>query len=57
MRAKSELHGIDNKFGIAARPERVLFAIFFMYFNFDFVFVYLFTFSLVNSNTEILTSL
>lgn len=44
MRAKSELHGIDNKYGIAARPERVLFAIFFMYFNFDFVFVYLFTF-------------
>jgi CDP-diacylglycerol--glycerol-3-phosphate 3-phosphatidyltransferase len=42
LRAKSEVHGIDNKVGIAARPERVLFAVFYMYFQFSFNFVYLF---------------
>src|SRR5210317_906727 len=32
IRAKSEVHNIENKVGLAARPERVLFAVFFMYF-------------------------
>lgn len=42
LRAKSEIHNIDNKVGIAARPERVLFAVFYMYFQFSFVYVYIF---------------
>ena len=42
IRAKSEIYGFDNKVGLAARPERVLFAVFFMYFEFSFNFVYLF---------------
>ena len=36
------LFNIDNKVGIAARPERVLFAVFYMYFQFSFVYVYIF---------------
>jgi phosphatidylglycerophosphate synthase len=36
------IFSIDNKVGIAARPERVLFAVFYMYFQFSFNFVYLF---------------
>ena len=42
LRAKSEIHNIENKIGLAARPERVLFAVFYMYFEFSFNFVYLF---------------
>lgn len=42
IRAKSEVHSIDNKVGLAARPERVLFAVFFMYFEFSFNYVYIF---------------
>jgi phosphatidylglycerophosphate synthase len=42
MRAKSEFYGLQNKKGIAARPERVIFAVLFMFFNFSFVYVYIF---------------
>ena len=42
LRAKSEIHNIENKVGLAARPERVLFAVFYMYFEFSFNFVYIF---------------
>ena len=42
IRAKSEVHNIENKVGLAARPERVLFAVFFMYFEFSFIYVYIF---------------
>ncbi len=42
IRAKSEIYNIDNKVGLAARPERVLFAVFYMYFQFSFVYVYIF---------------
>ena len=42
LRAKSEIHNIENKVGLAARPERVLFAVFYMYFEFSFNFVYVF---------------
>lgn len=42
LRAKSEVHNIDNKIGLAARPERVLFAVFYMYFQFSFLYVYIF---------------
>ena len=42
MRAKSEYYGLLNKKGLAARPERVIFAVLFMYFNFNFIFVYIF---------------
>lgn len=42
IRAKSEVHNIENKVGLAARPERVLFAVFFMYFEFSFTYVYIF---------------
>jgi archaetidylinositol phosphate synthase len=42
LRAKSEVHDIENKVGLAARPERVLFAVFYMYFQFSFSFVYIF---------------
>jgi len=44
MRAKSEFYGLSNKKGIAARPERVIFAVLFMFFNFNFIFVYIFAF-------------
>ena len=42
IRAKSEVHNIENKVGLAARPERVLLAVFFMYFEFSFIYVYIF---------------
>ena len=42
MRAKSEFYGLENKKGIAARPERVIFAVLFMFFNFSFNYVYIF---------------
>ena len=42
LRARGESLGIDNKVGIAARPERVIFAVLYMYFDFSFNFVYLF---------------
>ena len=42
MRAKSEYFGLQNKKGIAARPERVIFAVLFMFFNFNFIYVYIF---------------
>ena len=44
LRAKSEIHNIENKVGLAARPERVLFAVFYMYFEFSFNFVYILIF-------------
>ena len=42
MRAKSEYFGLQNKKGLAARPERVIFAVLFMYFDFNFLYVYIF---------------
>ena len=42
MRAKSESYGLENKKGIAARPERVIFAVLFMFFDFHFLYVYIF---------------
>ena len=42
MRAKSEYFGLQNKKGLAARPERVIFAVLFMFFNFNFIYVYIF---------------
>ena len=44
MRAKSELYGLENKKGIASRPERVIFAVLFMFFNLDFAYLYVFAF-------------
>ena len=43
IRAKSESYGITNKAGITARPERVIFAVIFMFFNLDYVFMYIFS--------------
>ena len=42
MRAKSESYGLENKKGLAARPERVIFAVLFMFFDFHFLYVYIF---------------
>ncbi len=42
LRAKGESFNIDNKSGITQRPERVIFAVLYMYFDFSFNFVYLF---------------
>ena len=42
IRAKSESYGITNKAGITARPERVIFAVLFMFFDFNFLYVYIF---------------
>tara|TARA_B100001121_G_C18449635_1_gene507851 strand:+ start:66 stop:638 length:573 start_codon:yes stop_codon:yes gene_type:complete len=42
MRAKSEYYGLLNKKGLAARPERVIFAVLFMFFDFNFSYVYIF---------------
>jgi phosphatidylglycerophosphate synthase len=42
LRAKGESHNIDNKIGITPRPERVIFAVLYMYFEFSFTFVYIF---------------
>ena len=42
LRARGETLGIDNKVGIAARPERVIFAVIYMLFEYLFiVFIYL----------------
>ena len=43
MRAKSESYGLENKKGIAARPERVIFAVIYMLFSLPFTVVYFFT--------------
>ena len=42
LRAKGDSFNIDNKSGITQRPERVIFAVLYMYFDFSFNFVYLF---------------
>ena len=42
MRAKSEYFGLQNKKGLAARPERVIFAVLYMFFDFNFLYVYIF---------------
>ncbi len=42
LRAKGESLNIDNKEGITQRPERVIFAVLYMYFNFPFIYVYIF---------------
>ena len=42
MRAKSEYFGLQNKKGLAARPERVIFAVLFMFLDFNFIYVYIF---------------
>ena len=46
LRARGETLGIDNKVGIAARPERVIFAVIFMLFELPFYSIYIFTFIL-----------
>ena len=38
MRAKSEYFGLQNKKGLAARPERVIFAVLYMFFDFNFLY-------------------
>ena len=43
LRARGEALGINNKVGIAARPERVIFAVIYMLFSLPFEFVYIFT--------------
>ena len=43
MRAKSEYFGLQNKKGLAARPERVIFAVIYMLFSLPFTAVYIFT--------------
>lgn len=42
LRAKGESFNIDNKAGITQRPERVIFAVLYMYFEFSFLYVYIF---------------
>jgi len=43
IRAKSESYGITNKAGLTARPERVIFAVIFMFFRFRLcIYVYIF---------------
>jgi len=42
LRAKGETLNIENKLGLTPRPERVIFAVLYMYFDFSFNFVYLF---------------
>ena len=42
LRARGEALGIDNKVGIAARPERVIFAVIYMLFSLPFTVVYFF---------------
>ena len=46
LRARGESLGIDNKVGIAARPERVIFAVIYMLFELPFYSIYIFTFIL-----------
>ncbi len=42
LRAKGESLDINNKIGITPRPERVIFAVLYMYFEFSFLYVYIF---------------
>lgn len=42
LRAKSESYNIVNKKGITPRPERVIFAVVFMYFQLPFIYMYIF---------------
>ena len=42
LRAKGEYYNIDNKVGITPRPERVIFAVLYMYYDFSFIYVYIF---------------
>jgi len=44
LRAKSESYNIENKKGFTPRPERVVFAVVFMYFQLPFVYMYIFAF-------------
>ena len=46
LRARGETLGIDNKVGVAARPERVIFGVLFMLFDLPFYTIYIFTFIL-----------
>tara|TARA_B100000575_G_C22825864_1_gene485304 strand:- start:41 stop:610 length:570 start_codon:yes stop_codon:yes gene_type:complete len=46
LRARAESLGIDNKVGLAARPERVIFAVIFMLYELPFYSIYIFTFIL-----------
>ena len=46
LRARGETLGIDNKVGIAARPERVIFAVVYMLLELPFYSIYIFTFIL-----------
>ena len=41
LRAKGETLNIDNKLGLTPRPERVIFAVLYMYFNFSCTYVYI----------------
>ena len=43
LRARGEALGINNKVGIAARPERVIFAVIYMLFSLPFATDYIFT--------------
>ena len=43
LRARGEALGINNKVGVAARPERVIFAVIYMLFSLPFIVVYFFT--------------
>ena len=42
LRAKSESYNFENKKGITPRPERVIFAVVFMFFQLPFVYMYIF---------------
>ncbi len=42
LRSKSEFYKLINKKGITARPERIIFAVIFMYFNIHFIYMYIF---------------
>ena len=44
LRAKSESYDVDNKMGITPRPERVIFAVVYMYFQLPFIYMYIFAF-------------
>ena len=43
LRAKGESLNINNKGGITQRPERVIFAVLYMYYQFSFIYVYIFS--------------
>lgn len=44
LRAKSESYDVENKNGITPRPERVIFAVVYMYFQLPFICMYIFAF-------------